>query len=172
TGDVNLAMEASLNTQNAYKVASTHLEESQNKKMTVSVKRVVDFSFQDVKELVTLVQNAHEAIHHQGFKGNDMQQSAYYNDFSKLKGMVDPLSVYSTVGKLSKICVEEYEKQKEMAAAALAYKCMEVTYMRVVYCKSFMTKQDMQMSMQMVTQDLAKDLWSKGTHVVHQGHRL
>ncbi|GJX41945.1 hypothetical protein Tco_0256935 [Tanacetum coccineum] len=77
---------------------------------------------------------------------------AYYNDFSKLKGMVDPLSVYSTTAKLSKICAEEYEKRKEMATAALAYKCMEVAYMRVVYCKSFMTKQDMQMSMQMVTQ--------------------
>nr|GEX97756.1 cullin, conserved site-containing protein [Tanacetum cinerariifolium] len=77
---------------------------------------------------------------------------AYYNDFRKLKGMVDPLSVYSTAAKLSKICAEEYEKQKEMAVAALAYKCMEVAYMRVVYCKSFMTKQDLQMSMQMVTQ--------------------
>nr|GEZ10220.1 retrovirus-related Pol polyprotein from transposon TNT 1-94 [Tanacetum cinerariifolium] len=75
TGDVNLAMEASLNTQNAYKAASITLEESQNKKMMVSVKRVVDFSFQDVKELVTLVQNAREAIHRQGFKGNDTQQS-------------------------------------------------------------------------------------------------
>ncbi|GJR07861.1 cullin, conserved site-containing protein [Tanacetum coccineum] len=70
---------------------------------------------------------------------------AYYNDFSKLKGMVDPLTVYSTSAKLSKICAEEYEKRKEMAAAALAYKCMDVAYMRVVYCKSFVTKQDMQM---------------------------
>nr|GFA09799.1 cullin, conserved site-containing protein [Tanacetum cinerariifolium] len=76
----------------------------------------------------------------------------YYNDFSKLKGMVDPLSVYSTAAKLSKICAEEYEKQKEMVAAVLAYKCMEVAYMRVVYCKCFLTKQDLQMSMQMVTQ--------------------
>ncbi|GJR62483.1 cullin, conserved site-containing protein [Tanacetum coccineum] len=70
---------------------------------------------------------------------------AYYNDFSKLKGMADPLTVYSTSAKLSKICAEEYEKRKEMAAAALAYKCMDVAYMRVVYCKSFVTKQDMQM---------------------------
>nr|GEW53911.1 cullin, conserved site-containing protein [Tanacetum cinerariifolium] len=77
---------------------------------------------------------------------------AYYNDFRKLKGMVDPSSVYSTAAKLSKICAEGYEKRKEMAAAALAYKCMEVACMRVVYCKSFMTKQDLQMSMQMVTQ--------------------
>ncbi|GJR17585.1 cullin, conserved site-containing protein [Tanacetum coccineum] len=86
---------------------------------------------------------------------------AYYNDFSKLKGMVDPLTVYSTSAKLSKICAEEYEKRKEMAAAALAYKCMDVAYMRVVYCKSFVTKQDMQM----VTQSrpiLPHLVWYKG----------
>ena len=41
-----------------------------------------------------------------------------------------------------------------MAAAALAYKCMEVAYMRVVYCKSFVTKHDLQTSMQMVTQGM------------------
>nr|GFA93893.1 cullin, conserved site-containing protein [Tanacetum cinerariifolium] len=61
-GDVNLAMEASLKTQNAYKAASTTLEKSQNEEMTVSVKQVVDFNFQDVQELVTLVKNAREAI--------------------------------------------------------------------------------------------------------------
>ncbi|GKC11325.1 hypothetical protein Tco_1008107 [Tanacetum coccineum] len=33
---------------------------------------------------------------------------AYYNDFSKLKGMVDPLTVYSTSAKLSKICAIWY----------------------------------------------------------------
>ncbi|GJT44067.1 cullin, conserved site-containing protein [Tanacetum coccineum] len=38
TSDVSLAMEASLSTQNAYKAASTTLEESQNKEMTISVK--------------------------------------------------------------------------------------------------------------------------------------
>nr|GEZ50541.1 cullin, conserved site-containing protein [Tanacetum cinerariifolium] len=62
TGDVNLAMEASLNTQNAYKAASATLEKSQNEEMAVLVKQVVDFNFQDVQELVTLVKNAREAI--------------------------------------------------------------------------------------------------------------
>nr|GEW42929.1 cullin, conserved site-containing protein [Tanacetum cinerariifolium] len=75
TGDISLAMEASLNTQNAYKATSTTVEESQNKEMTVSVKRVVDFSFQYVKELVNLMENARLAIHHQGFKVNNTQQS-------------------------------------------------------------------------------------------------
>ncbi|MFS7928595.1 putative transcription factor & chromatin remodeling CW-Zn family [Helianthus anomalus] len=72
-------------------------------------------------------------------------------DISKSKG-VDPISGYTTSAKLSKICALEYEKRKETAAAALAYKCMEVAYMRIVYCKSLLTKQDLQTSMQMVTQ--------------------
>lgn len=33
-------------------------------------------------------------------------------------------------------CAHEYERHQEMPAAALAYKCMEVAYMRVVYCKN------------------------------------
>lgn len=72
-------------------------------------------------------------------------------DFNKPKG-VDPINVYSTSAKLSKNCAQEYEKQKEMAAATLAYKCMEVAYMRIVYCKSSFTKQDLQTSLQLVNQ--------------------
>lgn len=33
----------------------------------------------------------------------------------------------------NRFCAHEYEKSKDMASAALAYKCMEVAYMRVVY---------------------------------------
>lgn len=40
---------------------------------------------------------------------------------------------YSETAKLCEFCAHEYEKAKDMAAAALAYKCMEVAYMRVVY---------------------------------------
>ncbi|XP_076907512.1 cysteine-tryptophan domain-containing zinc finger protein 3-like [Bidens hawaiensis] len=72
-------------------------------------------------------------------------------DISKSKG-VDPVSGYTTSAKLSKICAQEYEKRKEYAAASLAYKCIEVAYMRIVYCKSLLTRQDLQTSMQMVTQ--------------------
>nr|XP_043630346.1 cysteine-tryptophan domain-containing zinc finger protein 3-like [Erigeron canadensis] len=72
-------------------------------------------------------------------------------DFSKSKG-VDPIYVYSTSARLSKVCAQEFEKQKEMASTALAYKCMEVACMRIVYCKSLVTRQDLQTSMQMVTQ--------------------
>ncbi|XP_050372942.1 cysteine-tryptophan domain-containing zinc finger protein 3-like [Argentina anserina] len=46
-----------------------------------------------------------------------------------------PLQVYSSTAKLCEFCAHEYENFKEVASAALAYKCMEVAYMRVVYCK-------------------------------------
>ncbi|KAL8195772.1 hypothetical protein R6Q57_025525 [Mikania cordata] len=65
---------------------------------------------------------------------------------------VDAINVYTTSAKLSKICALEYEKRKEMFASALAYKCMEVACMRIVYCKNMLTREDLQTNMQMVTQ--------------------
>ncbi|PHT44467.1 hypothetical protein CQW23_13625 [Capsicum baccatum] len=41
--------------------------------------------------------------------------------------------IYSSTAKLCQFCGHEYEKLKDMAAAALAYKCVEVAYMRVIY---------------------------------------
>lgn len=73
TSDVSLAMDALKKSWDAYEAASAILEEVQYKEMIVSVKRVVDFSFHDVKEVVCLVQNAREAINRQGFKGNNRQ---------------------------------------------------------------------------------------------------
>lgn len=34
---------------------------------------------------------------------------------------------------INRFCAHEFERSKDMAAAALAYKCMEVAYMRVIY---------------------------------------
>lgn len=34
---------------------------------------------------------------------------------------------------VNRFCAHEYERSKDMAAAALAYKCTEVAYMRVIY---------------------------------------
>ncbi|KAM7467084.1 hypothetical protein LguiB_014646 [Lonicera macranthoides] len=68
---------------------------------------------------------------------------------------ITQIQIYSNAAKLCKTCAHEYEKRKEMAAAALAYKCMEVALMRVVYCKSFSIKRDwsdLQASLQMVPQ--------------------
>ncbi|KAL5785243.1 hypothetical protein ACOSQ2_007635 [Xanthoceras sorbifolium] len=52
------------------------------------------------------------------------------------------IQVYSTTAKLCESCAHEYERRQEMAVAALAYKCMEVAYMRVVYCKHSSTSRD------------------------------
>ncbi|XP_022760529.1 uncharacterized protein LOC111306833 [Durio zibethinus] len=57
-------------------------------------------------------------------------------------GEMNQMQVYGTVTKLCEMCAQEYERRQEMAAAALAYKCMEVAYMRVVYCKHSTSSRD------------------------------
>ncbi|KAA8549191.1 hypothetical protein F0562_000875 [Nyssa sinensis] len=47
--------------------------------------------------------------------------------------MIQSMQMYSSTAKLCEFCAHEYEKSKDMATAALAYKCMEVAYMRVIY---------------------------------------
>ncbi|KAF5931329.1 hypothetical protein HYC85_032202 [Camellia sinensis] len=47
--------------------------------------------------------------------------------------MIRSMQMYSSTAKLCEFCAHEYEKSKDIAAAALAYKCMEVAYMRVIY---------------------------------------
>ncbi|KAL6971307.1 hypothetical protein U1Q18_030986 [Sarracenia purpurea var. burkii] len=70
TKDVNAAMEASRKSQNAFATANVILEEAQNREGIISVKRVIDFSFQDVEELIRLVRLAIEAISCQGLSGS------------------------------------------------------------------------------------------------------
>lgn len=57
-------------------------------------------------------------------------------------GDMTQLQVYSTTAKLCELCAHEYETRNEVTSAALAYKCMEVAYMRVVYCKHSSTNRD------------------------------
>ncbi|KZV32370.1 hypothetical protein F511_03653 [Dorcoceras hygrometricum] len=52
---------------------------------------------------------------------------------SKHNEAMHSMHIYSSTAKLCEFCAHEFEKSKDMAAAALAYKCMEVAYMRVVY---------------------------------------
>lgn len=67
--DVNLAMEASQKSQIAFSAANGIMEGSQNKEHIISsLKKVIDFSFQDVDGLVHLVQLARKAISISGFK--------------------------------------------------------------------------------------------------------
>ncbi|CAK9158792.1 unnamed protein product [Ilex paraguariensis] len=77
------------------------------------------------------------------------------NRESSKHGQMTQMQVYSNTAQLCENCAHEYEKCQEMAAASLAYKCMEVAYMRVVYCKNSSTnrdRQDLQASLQMVPQ--------------------
>ncbi|XP_028762310.1 uncharacterized protein LOC114720781 isoform X2 [Neltuma alba] len=55
------------------------------------------------------------------------------NDNAKYSEMNQAKKIYSSTAKLCEFCAHEFEKLKDMAAAALAYKCMEVAYMRVIY---------------------------------------
>ncbi|XP_017224679.1 cysteine-tryptophan domain-containing zinc finger protein 7 isoform X1 [Daucus carota subsp. sativus] len=46
--------------------------------------------------------------------------------------MIQSMQVYSSTAKLCAFCAHEFEKIKDMASAALAYKCVEVAYLRVI----------------------------------------
>lgn len=70
TKDVNSAMEAAKKSQDTFAAAHVELKKSQNKDAIISVKKVIDFSFQDVEELVRLVWLAFNTINHQGLRGD------------------------------------------------------------------------------------------------------
>ncbi|KAK7264610.1 hypothetical protein RJT34_32219 [Clitoria ternatea] len=70
-------------------------------------------------------------------------------------GELSQMQIYATTAKLFESCAHKYEKCQEMAAAALAYKCMEVVYMRLVYSKNSSIDRDLhelQSTLQMVSQ--------------------
>ncbi|XP_051142127.1 cysteine-tryptophan domain-containing zinc finger protein 3-like isoform X2 [Andrographis paniculata] len=56
--------------------------------------------------------------------------------------LMHSMSIYSSTAKLCEFCAREFERSKDMAAAALAYKCMEVAYMRVVYSSHAVASKD------------------------------
>ncbi|KAK1293030.1 hypothetical protein QJS10_CPB17g01403 [Acorus calamus] len=57
-------------------------------------------------------------------------------------GETQSIQMYSETARLCNFCAHEYEKCKEMASAALAYKCTEVAYMKVVYSKQTSASKD------------------------------
>lgn len=63
-------MEASRKSQNAFAAANVMLTEAENREGLNSVKRVIDFSFQDVEGLVRLVRLAMEATSHSALRGS------------------------------------------------------------------------------------------------------
>lgn len=59
-------MEAAKKTQETFAAAHVELKKSQKKDAIVSIKRVADFSFQDVEELIRLVWITINSINHRG----------------------------------------------------------------------------------------------------------
>jgi len=69
TKDIHFAMEASRKCLSTFAAANVILEDAKNKDCIASIRSVVDFSFQDVDELVRLVWTARKAISRAGLGG-------------------------------------------------------------------------------------------------------
>ncbi|KAF8006595.1 hypothetical protein BT93_K0793 [Corymbia citriodora subsp. variegata] len=64
------------------------------------------------------------------------------SDSTKHGDMIQSVHIYSSTANLCEFCAHEYEKSKDMASAALAYKCMEVAYLKVVYSSNSTASKD------------------------------
>ncbi|TVU19108.1 hypothetical protein EJB05_35241 [Eragrostis curvula] len=56
-------------------------------------------------------------------------------DSSKQVDSIQAMKLYSETGNLCGFCAHEFERLKKMANAALAYKCVEVAYMKAAFFK-------------------------------------
>ncbi|KAI9080223.1 hypothetical protein K1719_037617 [Acacia pycnantha] len=74
--------------------------------------------------------------------GASLLESGNNDNIAKHNEMIQSKQMYSSTAKLCEFCAHEYEKLKDMAAAALAYKCMEVAYMKVVYSSHYGASRD------------------------------
>ncbi|CAA7056144.1 unnamed protein product [Microthlaspi erraticum] len=54
-------------------------------------------------------------------------------EYTTHKSNAGSIDIYGSTAKLCGYCAREYEKYKDMGAAALAYKCMEVAFLRITY---------------------------------------
>ncbi|KAI4341700.1 hypothetical protein MLD38_026393 [Melastoma candidum] len=68
--------------------------------------------------------------------GASLLESSKMDGSKQNDTMLSSTQVYASTAKLCEYCAHEYEKCKDVASAALAYKCMEVAYMKVVYSSS------------------------------------
>eukprot|EP01018_Ginkgo_biloba_P006915 Gb_31926 [translate_table: standard] len=64
------------------------------------------------------------------------------NTDSAKHGETQSVAVYRDTARLCEYCAIVYERNKELAAAALAYKCMGVAHMRVVVAKNVSISRD------------------------------
>ncbi|TVU47055.1 hypothetical protein EJB05_06633 [Eragrostis curvula] len=63
-------------------------------------------------------------------------------DSSRPGDTAESMKMYSETAKLCKFCAHQYERSKNMAAAALAYKCVEVAYLKAAYYKNPSARKD------------------------------
>ncbi|XP_020703383.2 uncharacterized protein LOC110114743 isoform X2 [Dendrobium catenatum] len=74
----------------------------------------------------------------------------------KYEELDESLKTYTQTAALCEFCAREYEKSKDMACAALAYKCMEVAYFKVAFFKNYVASKDcheLEETMQTFSQD-------------------
>ncbi|CAG7866266.1 unnamed protein product [Brassica rapa] len=82
-----------------------------------------------------------------------LEMSSNENASRQGETMAQSVHIYISTANLCGFCAQEYEKSKDMGAAALAYKCMEAAYMRVVnssYISVNRYRHELQTSLQMV----------------------
>ncbi|KAI3741820.1 hypothetical protein L1987_59498 [Smallanthus sonchifolius] len=75
--------------------------------------------------------------------GSSLLESSY-TESGKHSDMIQSMNMYGSTAKLCEYVAHEYEKLKEMAAAALAYKLAEVAYLKVVYSSHASASKDRQ----------------------------
>ncbi|KQK21712.1 uncharacterized protein LOC100830897 isoform X2 [Brachypodium distachyon] len=85
-------------------------------------------------------------------------------DSSRPADAAQSMKMYSETAKLCDFCAHAYERCKEMAAAALAYKCVEVAYLKSAYYKHPSASKDRQ-ELQAVVQ-IAPDIDNLNSHGV------
>ncbi|MED6209607.1 hypothetical protein PIB30_056410 [Stylosanthes scabra] len=120
--------------------ASNALKEAKNLKHMADRLKNVESTF-DITEMY--FQAALKFLH----------SAALFESSNNETEAMNSIQIYSSTAKLCEFCAHEYEKLKDMAAAALAYKCAEVAYMRALYSSSPNTSRDrheLQTAMQMV----------------------
>ncbi|KAL5219077.1 hypothetical protein ABZP36_019761 [Zizania latifolia] len=87
------------------------------------------------------------------------------------------MKLYSETAKLCNFCAHAYERRKKMASAALAYKCVEVAYLKAAYYKHPSASKDRQ-ELQAVVQiapgespsSSASDIDNLNSHGVSKAH--
>ncbi|XP_027338643.1 uncharacterized protein LOC113852537 [Abrus precatorius] len=142
--DHKLTVSSPLRTNSNQNVSDT-LEEATKLKDSANHYKNSGFDFESNE---TYFQAGLKFLHGASLLENCSNESSKHGEMSQIQ-------IYATAAKLFKSCAHEYENRQEMAAAALAYKCMEVAYMRVGYCKHSAVSRDrneLQQTFQMVSQ--------------------